>query len=158
MQADYHALERYTWTIGDKSYILTRYSSSIFSLNSLACLLSRVFRQTTLHICGSRILNYKWSRGSSEYQLYYQIILFLTSTKNGSQKTNRVWRIFNSITTKNFTKIFSTVNNWVRGTIRKRIVWVWKLSLNWGQLVNFYCQWISLHTRTYKLTVRKAQS
>ena len=38
-------------------YMLTRYSSSIFSLNALAVLESRVTRQRTLHIFASRILN-----------------------------------------------------------------------------------------------------
>lgn len=39
------------------SYMLTLYSSSIFSLNSLAVFSFNTLRHTTLHICGTRIWN-----------------------------------------------------------------------------------------------------
>lgn len=117
-----------------------------FPANNITHLMFQHFELQMIHMW--------WCDG--ENLVCNRIRKFSTSTKDFSHKnTNHIWRIFSLVTTKKFTKVIRTINNSVRGTIRKWIVWVWKLSLNWAQLVDLYHQFISLHSayKTYKLTV-----
>ena len=67
------------------TYMLTRYSSSIFSLNSFAVFASRISRQTTWQSSGSLILNCKtrWNcelmdRNSQKMKLLFNYVILTT--------------------------------------------------------------------------------
>jgi len=47
-----------------------------------------------------------------------------------SDRTNRIWRVLNAVTAKNFTKVFSTVNYCIGLAERERIVGVGQLGLD----------------------------
>ena len=47
-----------------------------------------------------------------------------------SDRTHRIWRVLNAVTTKNFTKVFSTVNYCIRLAEWERIVGVGQLGLD----------------------------
>lgn len=132
--------------------MFTRYSSSIFSLNSLAVFALRVRRHAILHICGSLIRNCKKPSVRTKFHNLegkkgIQIVsVYPSSSKKVIHLINRV---LNAITTKNFTKILCTVHNAPWLTVRKGIVGIRKLSSRRGQFVNFHLEKITLPNEGY---------
>lgn len=137
-------------------YMLTRYSSSIFSLRSLTSLSPSVILQTIRHIWGSRVSN--WGRKhlvrENLKRSYWndRLIDYQENTKYVSDVSNHIGRILNTITTKNFSKIFCTVNNGIWLTVGKRIVRIWKLRFCRSQLVDLHTQQIFLRPKLTGLT------
>lgn len=119
--------------------MFTRYSSSIFSFNFLVVFPLSVIRHKILHICGSRILNCngKSARSSvSKDQTYYRIkyIFYL------------IRGVLNTITAKNFSKIFCTVYYGLRPAEWESVVGVRKLCSGGRQFVYFHIQRVPLRS------------
>lgn len=70
--------------------------------------------------------------------------------KKENIRTNHVGGVLNTITTKNFTKILSTVHNFLWFAVRKGIVGVRKLSFYRGQFIHFHLQKVALQRRKTK--------
>lgn len=98
----------------------------------------------------------------THFKLHYSNSTRVSSQVKGKPysiktETNRIRSIFDSVTTKHFTKILSTVDNLLRTTKRKRVIRIRKLSLNRGQLVYFHFQFISLHRpKHHQLQIKRS--
>lgn len=141
--------ENFIWTSTKVSHMFTRYSSSIFSFNFLAVFPFSVIRHKTLHICGSRILNCNRTSLSNPSPNILQSKMNMESSQHTHIYIYRIYLIrgvLNTITAKNFSKIFCTVYYGLGPTEWESVVGVRKLCFGGSQFVHFHIQRVSLHS------------
>lgn len=80
----------------------------------------------------------------------------LTLTPSNLQRiklvTYNVGRIFNPVSSQNFTKILCTVDNFPRFAIIKWVVLKWKLRLRGCNLVNLHLKWSPLSQQIHNIS------
>ena len=137
--------------------MLTRYSSSIFSLKFFTASWESFLRQTILQLSSLLILNCInqewndcWSNRFPKYFVFFvkqsPFFLLELSIKEKVSCPYIIDRIFDAVPTKDFTQVLSTVLNRLRFAVVQEIVVIWKLCLYRWQFVDFHLKLIILHS------------